>query len=58
MVPSENLGVLLDEAKRMVKEMEDRDFTPQKTAAEEERDEANKCKQTSESETIQILRSE
>lgn len=43
-VPSENLGKLLDEATRMVKEMEDRDFTPQKTAAEKERDEAKKCK--------------
>lgn len=43
-VPSENLGKLLDEAQRMVKEMEDRDFTPQKIAAEDERKEAKKCK--------------
>lgn len=43
-VPTENLGKLLDEATRMVKEMENRDFTPQKTAAEKERDEATKCK--------------
>lgn len=49
-VPSENLDKLLDEAKRMVKEMEDRDFTPQKTAAEEERDDAQKCKEESECE--------
>ncbi|XP_075877558.1 laminin subunit alpha-3-like isoform X2 [Nelusetta ayraudi] len=42
MVPSENLGKLMDEAKRMVEEMENRDFTPQKTAAEKERDEARK----------------
>lgn len=47
MVPSENLGKLMDEAKRMVEEMENRDFTPQKTAAEKERDEARKCKETS-----------
>lgn len=47
-VPSENLGELMDEAKRMVEEMENRDFTPQKTAAEKERDEARKCKETSE----------
>lgn len=43
-VPTENLGKLLDEATRMVKEMENRDFTPHKTAAEKERDEAKKCK--------------
>lgn len=47
-VPSENLGKLMDEARRMVEEMEDRDFTPQKTAAEKERDEARKCKEMSE----------
>lgn len=49
-VPSENLGKLMDEATRLVKEMEGRDFTPQKTAAEKEKDEAQKCKETSECE--------
>lgn len=55
LVPSENLGKLLDEATRMVKEMEDRDFTPQKTAAEKERDEAQKCKETSECKRTHIM---
>ncbi|XP_018532089.1 laminin subunit alpha-3 isoform X4 [Lates calcarifer] len=41
-VPSESLTKMLEEAQRMVKEMEERDFTPQKTAAEKERDEAKK----------------
>ncbi|KAM9845354.1 laminin subunit alpha-3-like [Aulostomus maculatus] len=41
-LPTENLGKLLEDAKRMVKEMEKRNFTPQKTAAEKERDEAKK----------------
>lgn len=42
-VPSTNLSKLLEEAQRMVKEMKNRNFTPQKTAAEEEKDEAQKC---------------
>ncbi|XP_058487895.1 laminin subunit alpha-3-like isoform X2 [Solea solea] len=41
-VPNESLAKLLDEAQRMVKEMEDRNFIPQKTAAEKERNEAEK----------------
>ncbi|XP_068614972.1 laminin subunit alpha-3-like [Brachionichthys hirsutus] len=40
MVPNENLDKILEDAQRMVKEMESRNFTPQKTAAEKERDEA------------------
>ncbi|XP_028282768.1 laminin subunit alpha-3-like isoform X2 [Parambassis ranga] len=40
--PSENLDKMLEEAERMVTEMKERDFTPQKTAAEKERDEAQK----------------
>lgn len=47
-MPTENHRELLDEARRMVKEMEERDFRPQKTAAEEERDAAKKCKEMSE----------
>lgn len=43
MVPNENLAKMLEDAQRMVKEMENRNFTPQKTAAENERDEAMKC---------------
>lgn len=43
-VPHENLAKMLEDAQRMVKEMENRNFTPQKTAAEKERDEAKKCK--------------
>ncbi len=42
-VPNENLGKMLEDAQRMVNEMEKRNFTPQKTAAEKERDEAKKC---------------
>ncbi|XP_068196189.1 laminin subunit alpha-3-like isoform X2 [Antennarius striatus] len=42
MVPNENLDKMLKDAQRMVKEMENRDFTPQKTAAEKERDVAKK----------------
>uniref|UniRef100_UPI003AAF9E0D laminin subunit alpha-3-like n=1 Tax=Centroberyx gerrardi TaxID=166262 RepID=UPI003AAF9E0D len=42
MLPNEDLDMMLDEAQRMVKEMEKRNFTPQKTAAEKERDEAKK----------------
>uniref|UniRef100_A0A8C7TGI4 Laminin subunit alpha 3 n=1 Tax=Oncorhynchus mykiss TaxID=8022 RepID=A0A8C7TGI4_ONCMY len=41
-VPSENLAKMLSEAERMVKEMEKRNFNPQKDAAEIERDEAQK----------------
>eukprot|EP00063_Salmo_salar_P020916 XP_013995751.1 PREDICTED: laminin subunit alpha-3-like isoform X7 [Salmo salar] len=41
-VPSENLAKMLSEAERMVKEMEKRNFNPQKDAAEKERDEAQK----------------
>nr|XP_020451525.1 laminin subunit alpha-3 [Monopterus albus] len=41
-VPSESLDKMLKEAQRMVKDMENRNFTPQKTAAEKERDEAMK----------------
>lgn len=40
--PNENLGKMLKDAQRMVNEMEKRNFTPQKTAAEKERDEAKK----------------
>lgn len=40
--PNTNLAKLLEEAERLVDEMEDRNFTPQKTAAEKERDEAKK----------------
>uniref|UniRef100_A0AAV2JTK7 Laminin subunit alpha-3-like n=1 Tax=Knipowitschia caucasica TaxID=637954 RepID=A0AAV2JTK7_KNICA len=39
---NENLTKLLEEAERMVKEMQKRDFTPQETAAEKEREEAKK----------------
>ncbi|XP_055007957.1 laminin subunit alpha-3 [Boleophthalmus pectinirostris] len=39
---NENLTKLLEEAERMVKEMGQRNFTPQKTAAETEREEARK----------------
>lgn len=39
---SENLAKMMEEAQRMVKEMENKDFDPQKTAAERERDEAEK----------------
>lgn len=52
-VPSESLTKMLEEAQRMVKEMEERDFTPQKTAAEKERDEAKK--RTKLSLSVQIL---
>ncbi|XP_051943762.1 laminin subunit alpha-3 isoform X3 [Hippocampus zosterae] len=38
----ENAAKMLEEAQRMVKEMENRNFTPQKTAADKERDEAMK----------------
>ncbi|XP_059201052.1 laminin subunit alpha-3-like [Centropristis striata] len=42
MVPSEDLAKLIEDAQRMVKTMQDRNFTPQETAAEKERDEAKK----------------
>lgn len=41
-LPSENLAEMLEDAQRMVNEMEKRDFTPQKTVAEKELDEAKK----------------
>uniref|UniRef100_A0A3Q0SFF0 Si:ch211-241e1.3 n=1 Tax=Amphilophus citrinellus TaxID=61819 RepID=A0A3Q0SFF0_AMPCI len=41
--PSGNLAKMLEEAQGMVDEMENKNFTPQKTAAEKERDEAKKC---------------
>ncbi|XP_044224545.1 laminin subunit alpha-3-like isoform X2 [Thunnus albacares] len=41
-LPNENLAKMLEDAQRMVKEMENRNFTPQKTAAAKERDEAKK----------------
>ncbi|CAJ1072333.1 laminin subunit alpha-3-like [Xyrichtys novacula] len=41
-VPNENLATMLEDAERMVNEMEKRNFTPQKTSAEKERDEAKK----------------
>uniref|UniRef100_A0A667Z1C3 Si:ch211-241e1.3 n=1 Tax=Myripristis murdjan TaxID=586833 RepID=A0A667Z1C3_9TELE len=43
-LPSEDLAKMMDEAQRMVKEMENKNFNPQKTAAEKERDEAKKRK--------------
>lgn len=43
-VPNESLAKMLEDAQRMVKEMEDRNFTPQETAAVKERDKAKKCK--------------
>ncbi|XP_039999564.1 laminin subunit alpha-3-like isoform X2 [Xiphias gladius] len=42
MVPNESLAKMLEDAQRMVREMENRNFAPQKTAAEKERDEAKK----------------
>ncbi|XP_041659948.1 laminin subunit alpha-3-like isoform X2 [Cheilinus undulatus] len=41
-VPNENLAKMMEDAERMVDEMEKRNFTPQKTAADKERDEAKK----------------
>ncbi|XP_035644145.2 laminin subunit alpha-3-like isoform X3 [Oncorhynchus keta] len=41
-VPSESLAKMLSDAERMVKEMERRNFNPQKDAADKERDEAQK----------------
>uniref|UniRef100_A0A8C4YYG1 Laminin subunit alpha 3 n=1 Tax=Gadus morhua TaxID=8049 RepID=A0A8C4YYG1_GADMO len=40
---SPDLSRQLDEAQRLVKEMEKRNFNPQKAAAEKEREEARKC---------------
>ncbi|KAM8839447.1 laminin subunit alpha-3-like isoform 1-T1 [Synchiropus picturatus] len=40
--PSEDLAKMLKDAKRMVEEMEDRNFAPQKDAADKEREEAKK----------------
>jgi len=42
--PTDSLAKMLEDAQRMVKEMENKNFTPQKTAAEREREEAKKCK--------------
>lgn len=42
-LPSESLLSMLEKAQRMVKEMEERNFAPQKTVAEKEREEAQKC---------------
>lgn len=47
-VPSGDSEKLFRDAERMVKEMEKRNFTPQKTAAQKENDEAKKRKSTSE----------
>lgn len=41
-VPADNV-LLYENAKRMVKEMEDKNFTPELTAAKKESDEAKKC---------------
>uniref|UniRef100_UPI0037E92AE9 laminin subunit alpha-3-like n=1 Tax=Semicossyphus pulcher TaxID=241346 RepID=UPI0037E92AE9 len=41
-VPNENLAKMLEDAERMVNKMEKRNFTPQKTAADKEQDEAKK----------------
>ncbi|KAM4551973.1 laminin subunit alpha-3-like isoform 1-T1 [Odontesthes bonariensis] len=40
--PNESLAKMLEDAQRMVKEMENKNFTSQKTAAEREREEAKK----------------
>lgn len=42
-LPNDSLSQMLDDAQRMVTEMENRNFTPQKTAAEQEKDKAKKC---------------
>lgn len=47
-VPSDDSEKLFRDAERMVKEMEKRNFTPQKTAAQKENDEAKKRKTPSE----------
>ena len=43
-IPNEDLTKMLEEARRLVKEMEQKNFNPQKVAAEKERDEAQKRK--------------
>lgn len=53
-VPSENLAKMLADAERMVKEMENRNFTPQKKATVKERDEAEKCKISKEKSVISL----
>lgn len=45
-LPSESLLSVLEKAQRMVKEMEERNFTPQKLAAEKEKEEAQKCEKS------------
>lgn len=47
-VPSDDSEKLFRDAERMVKEMEKRNFTPQKTAAQKENNEAKKRKTPSE----------
>lgn len=42
-LPSKDLEKMLKDAEGMVNEMEKRNFTPQKTAAEKEKNEAKKC---------------
>lgn len=46
-LPNKDLEKMLKDAEGMVKEMEKRNFTPQKTAAEKEKNEAKKCKTSS-----------
>uniref|UniRef100_A0A673CRX7 Laminin subunit alpha 3 n=1 Tax=Sphaeramia orbicularis TaxID=375764 RepID=A0A673CRX7_9TELE len=48
--PNENLSKMIEEAQRMVNEMEKRNFTRQRTAAEKEKDEANISKQCDQNE--------
>lgn len=45
--PSDSLSKMLEDAERMVKEMQNRDFNTPKIAAETERDEAKKRKKHS-----------
>lgn len=47
-MPSEDSEGLFRDAERMVKEMERRNFTPQKTAAQKENNEAKKRESPSE----------
>lgn len=42
-LPAGNFLKLLEDAKRMVNEMEEKNFTPELTAAKKESDEAKKC---------------
>lgn len=46
-LPSNDLEKMLKDAEGLVKEMEKRNFTPQKTAAEKEKNEAKKCETSS-----------